>query len=102
MSITFVQKSDLSKPRPKARTALVLAGGAISGGAFKVGGLLALSLLYAVFRVVLPGFEFGLELVLGGVAPRFFTGGEAVLLLVAGSGLGLFGAAAALLSESRP
>lgn len=42
MGITFVQKSDLSRPRPTARRALVLAGGAISGGAFKVGGLLAL------------------------------------------------------------
>ena len=42
MGITFVQKSDLSLPRPNARRALVLAGGAISGGAFKVGGLLAL------------------------------------------------------------
>ncbi len=42
MGITFVQKSDLSRPRPGARRALVLAGGAISGGAFKVGGLLAL------------------------------------------------------------
>jgi len=42
MGITFVQKSDLSRPRPNARRALVLAGGAISGGAFKVGGLMAL------------------------------------------------------------
>ncbi len=51
LSITFVQKSDLAKPRPKARTALVLAGGAISGGAFKVGGLLALSRCLRNFRV---------------------------------------------------
>jgi len=67
-----------------------------------VGGVLALGVLYAVFRLVVPGFEFGLELVLGGVAPRFFTGSEAMALLAAGSGLGLFGAAAALASESRP
>jgi len=51
VSITFVQKSDLSKPRPQARRALVLAGGAISGGAFKVGGLLALSRCLKQFRV---------------------------------------------------
>ncbi len=42
MGITIVQKSDLSKPQPEARRALVLAGGAISGGAFKLGGLAAL------------------------------------------------------------
>ena len=44
MGITIVQKSDLSKPKGKnAKIALVLAGGAISGGAFKLGGLMALS-----------------------------------------------------------
>lgn len=43
MGITIVQKSDLSKPRSEARRALVLAGGAISGGAFKLGGLEALN-----------------------------------------------------------
>jgi NTE family protein len=42
LGITLVQKSDLSKPRPNARRALVLAGGAISGGSFKLGGLAAL------------------------------------------------------------
>jgi NTE family protein len=41
MGITIVQKSDLSKPQIGARKALVLAGGAISGGAFKLGGLAA-------------------------------------------------------------
>lgn len=44
MGITIVQKSDLTRPKKRnARVALVLAGGAISGGAFKLGGLLALS-----------------------------------------------------------
>lgn len=44
MGITIVQKSDLSRPKKRnARLALVLAGGAISGGAFKLGGLMALS-----------------------------------------------------------
>jgi predicted acylesterase/phospholipase RssA len=51
VSITFVQKSDLSKPRPEAKRALVLAGGAISGGAFKVGGLLALSRCLRGFKI---------------------------------------------------
>jgi NTE family protein len=51
MGITIVQKSNLSRPRPEARKALVLAGGAISGGAFKVGGLLALNRFLKNFSV---------------------------------------------------
>ncbi len=51
MGITIVQKSDLSRPRPEARKALVLAGGAISGGAFKVGGLLSLNRFLRNFSV---------------------------------------------------
>lgn len=66
------------------------------------GGLLALVLLYALFRLVLPGFEFGLELLLGGVEPRFFSPLEAAALLAAGAGLGLFGAGFALASEVQP
>lgn len=42
MSITIIQKSDLSRPKRNPRVALVLAGGAISGGVFKLGGLMAL------------------------------------------------------------
>ncbi len=42
MGITVVQKSDLSARRKHAKIALVLAGGAITGGAFKAGGLKAL------------------------------------------------------------
>ncbi len=60
------------------------------------GGALALLLLLGLFRLVLPGFEFGLELLLGGVTPRFFTGPEAVWLVVGGAGLGLLGSGAAL------
>ncbi len=43
MGISIVQKSDLTQRRPRAKTALVLAGGAIAGGIFKVGGLKALN-----------------------------------------------------------
>lgn len=43
MGITFVEKGDRSRVRPHAKVALVLAGGAISGGAFKIGGLIALN-----------------------------------------------------------
>jgi predicted acylesterase/phospholipase RssA len=42
MGITIVQKSDLSVRKKDAKVALVLAGGAVTGGAFKLGGLKAL------------------------------------------------------------
>ena len=41
MGITIVQKSDLKKPKSNPKIALVLSGGAVSGGAFKIGGLQA-------------------------------------------------------------
>jgi len=66
--------------------------GVVQGAA---GGAIALMLLYGIFRLVLPGFEFGLEIVLG-VAPRFFTPGEMGLLVAQGSGLGLVGSVAAV------
>lgn len=65
------------------------------------GGALAWALLYGLFRVVLPGFEFGLELVLGGVSPRFFDGAESAALVGGGALLGLLGSALALASEAR-
>ena len=68
-------------------------------GAFA--GALALGLLYALFRLVLPGFEFGLELLLGGVAPRFFAPHEMMTLLAGGAALGLVGSAAALTGGGR-
>ncbi len=43
MGLTIIQKSDLTKKKPNAKIALVLAGGAITGGTFKVGGLKALN-----------------------------------------------------------
>lgn len=42
MGITIVQKSDLAQHKRKAKVALVLAGGAVTGGGFKLGGLKAL------------------------------------------------------------
>jgi NTE family protein len=42
MGITIIQKSDLSVRKRDPRIALVLAGGAVTGGAFKLGGLKAL------------------------------------------------------------
>src|SRR5215472_8616195 len=42
MGITIVQKSDLKSRKRNPKVALVLAGGAVSGGAFKLGGVKAL------------------------------------------------------------
>jgi NTE family protein len=42
MGITIIQKSDLSVKKSHAKVALVLSGGAVTGGAFKAGGLKAL------------------------------------------------------------
>ena len=42
MGITIVQKSDLNRPKDNPKIAIVLAGGAVTGGAYKVGGLHAL------------------------------------------------------------
>lgn len=66
-----------------------------------VGGTVAVALLYGIFRLVLPGFEFGLELVLGAV-PRFFTLAEALVLVAEGAGLGLVGSVAAVTGSARP
>ena len=43
MGLTLIRKSDGAPPRKNPRIALVLAGGAVAGGAFKVGGLKALN-----------------------------------------------------------
>lgn len=43
MGISIIQKSNLSEKKTQSKVALVLAGGAMSGGAFKVGGLKALN-----------------------------------------------------------
>ncbi len=42
MGISVIQKSDLSVRKKDPKVALVLAGGAVTGGAFKLGGLKAL------------------------------------------------------------
>jgi predicted acylesterase/phospholipase RssA len=43
VGLTLIRKSDGVAPKKTPRVALVLAGGAVSGGAFKVGGLKALN-----------------------------------------------------------
>ncbi len=43
MGLTLIRKSDSTRPLRDPKVALVLAGGAVTGGAFKVGGLKALN-----------------------------------------------------------
>lgn len=50
MAVTIVQKSQAARRR-KPKLALVLSGGAISGGAFKIGGLIALDTLFSNLSV---------------------------------------------------
>jgi cell division transport system permease protein len=68
--------------------------GALAGG-------LALGFLFTIFRLWLPGLEFGLELLLGGVAPRFFDAAEALTLVGGGAALGVVGSAFALVGGWR-
>jgi cell division transport system permease protein len=67
--------------------------GTLQGAA---GGLLALAVLYAGFRGLVPEIEAGLSLFLGNAPPRFFAPSEMALLVAAGAGLGLLGSASAL------
>lgn len=43
MSVSIIQKSDLTQRKDNPKIALVLSGGALSGGAYKIGGLKALN-----------------------------------------------------------
>jgi predicted acylesterase/phospholipase RssA len=73
MGITIVQKSDLSRKKPHAKTALVLAGGAITGGTFKVGGLKALN-DFLVNRKV-TDFDIYVGVSAGAFVSSFLAGG---------------------------
>ncbi len=60
--ITVIQKLDPALPRvPRGKVGLVLAGGAVSGGAFKAGGLRALDESLVRRRVGGAGHAFGLN-----------------------------------------
>ncbi len=66
-----------------------------------LGGVFAVALLYGFFRILLPGLEGGLELLLGFAKP-VFIGAEGVLaLIVAGAALGTLGSGLALVEGSE-
>ncbi len=66
-----------------------------------MGGALALTLLYALYRLVLPQFAHGLSLLIGSAQPDFFTLGQSLALVAGGAALGFVGSAAALSAEMR-
>ena len=89
MAVSIVQKST-GQARGKSKVALVLSGGAVSGGAFKAGGLLALDHLLSSCRVtdfdIYVGISAGSMLaapLAGGIRPQElvagFTGGQSDL-----------------------
>ena len=51
MGITIVQKSDLKRKAVKAKKALILAGGAVTGGSFKAGGIKALADYMPAYKI---------------------------------------------------
>jgi cell division transport system permease protein len=61
-----------------------------------LGGLIALLLVWGAYELLLPQLRFGLELLVGRADLRFFSFGESVRLVAAGSGLGLLGSITAL------
>jgi len=66
-----------------------------------LGGIVAVTLLYGFFRILLPGLEGGLEFLLGFAKP-VFVGAEGMLaLVVAGALLGTLGSGFALFERSR-
>jgi cell division transport system permease protein len=66
------------------------------------GGVLALGLLYGLFRLARPALRSGLELLLGYATPGFLEPGGCVALVLAGALLGLLGSVAALAGGSEP
>ena len=77
MGITIVQKSDLGKSCLDSKKALILAGGAVTGGSFKAGGLKALNDYFVDFSVndfdIFVGISSGSLLaasLVGGISPE--------------------------------
>lgn len=73
MGITIVQKSNLKEKKPKAKKALVLAGGALTGAAFKIGGLKALNDYFGNFDI--RNFDIFLGISSGSLLATALSGG---------------------------
>lgn len=77
MGITIIQKSNLARVRPGAAKALILSGGAVTGGSFKAGGIKALNDYLACSRVcdfdIFVGISSGSLIaapIIGGISPE--------------------------------
>lgn len=77
MGITIVQKSDLSKRHTGETKAIILAGGVVTGGSFKAGGVKALNDYFEGFRIndfdVFLGISSGSMIaaaLMGGISPE--------------------------------
>jgi cell division transport system permease protein len=66
-----------------------------------LGGILAVTLLYGFFRILLPGLEGGLEFLLGFAKPEFLGTGGVLGLIAAGAALGTLGSGLALVERSE-
>lgn len=73
MGITIVQKSNLKQKKPKAKKGLVLAGGALTGAAFKIGGLKALNDYWTDFDI--RNFDIFLGISSGSLLATSLSGG---------------------------
>lgn len=73
MGISIVQKSDLTRPKKNPKVALVLAGGAVTGGAYKVGGLQALDCFLENRRIT--DFDTFIGLSAGSIIASFLANG---------------------------
>lgn len=82
MGITIIQKSDLSTPRRHPKIALVLAGGGVSGGAFKLGGLLALNRFMVNQKST--GFDLYVGTSAGAIIAAYLANGVSVLEILRG------------------
>jgi NTE family protein len=76
MGITLVQKSDLTTPKKNAKVALVLSGGAVSGGAFQLGGLQALERLMTNRNIV--DFDMFVGISSGSILSTYLANGVGV------------------------
>jgi cell division transport system permease protein len=83
--------------RPFIATPFLIEG-VLQGAA---GGLLAVAILWAVFRFAFSGLEAGLSLVLGFSRPEFFGAAGVLALVGAGAALGLVGSALAMVRGWR-
>ncbi|MAJ60163.1 MAG: hypothetical protein CBC48_09305 [bacterium TMED88] len=66
-----------------------------------LGGVWSAVILWLAYLLLMPQLEYGLTFLLGNAQPRFFHGGELLVLIASGAVLGLLGSLASLLGWRR-